>query len=93
MLHKNQPVKFSRPVSSMRTVLQAVEGGLHYRYEIVRSTALAQNKVRAALYNLCFIGALRHTQDAQGRSMYVLPGQLGPTAPCLLGVRSIFDVR
>jgi hypothetical protein len=93
MLYKNQPIKFCRPVSNMRTVLQAVEGGLHYRRDIVRSTALAQNKVCAALYNLCFIGVLRHATDAHGRSMYVLPGQCGPTATCLHGVRSIFDVR
>lgn len=93
MLRKNTPVKFSRPVSSMKTVLEAIEQGHQYRHEIVKEAKLPVNKVRAALWNLTFIGVIQRGIDREGRNIYVLPGRLGEIAPCLLGVRSIFDVR
>lgn len=92
-LRKNTPVKFSRPISTMRTVLQAVEQGNNTRSEIEAFTKLVPGKARAALYNLCFIGVVIRIEDAQRRSRYILPGTLGPVASCLCGVRSIFDVR
>lgn len=36
MLKKGQPVKFSRPMSTMRVVLMAVEQGHQYRHDILR---------------------------------------------------------
>ena len=92
-LRKNTPVKFSRPISSMRTVLQAVEQGNHTRAEIEAYSNLVPGKARSALYNLCFIGVVIRVEDDQRRSRYILPGTLGPVAKCLYGVRSIFDVR
>lgn len=93
MLKKNQPIKFSRPMSTMRTVLLAVEHGHQYRADILAETRLLPGQVAAALYNLTYIGAVRRVEDAQGRSVYLLPDRIGEVAPCLLGVRSIFDVR
>ena len=93
MLKKNQPVKFSRPMSTMRTVLLAVEHGHQYRHDILTETKLQAGQVQAALYNLTFIGVIVREIDAQGRSIYLIPGTNYGVAPCLCGVRSIFDVR
>ena len=93
MLKKNQPVKFSRPISTMRTVLMAVEQGVQHRSDIMAETRLRPGQVQSALYNLTYIGAIRRINDAHGRSVYLLPDRIGAVAPCLLGVRSIFDVR
>lgn len=94
MLKKGQPVKFSRPVSTMKTVFEAIEQGHVYRQEIVTITKLEQGKVRSALFNLCFVGAVRLVQDKEGRSMYALPGAwLQPTPRILCGINSIFNCR
>lgn len=94
MLRKNQPVKFSRPISTMRTVFEAVEQGVDSRAAIVEETGLLLSKVRAALFNLTFIGVIHRYEDDQGRSRYTIPGRMvGEVAGCLKGVRSIFDVR
>lgn len=94
MLKKNQPVKFAKPVSTMRTVFEAVEQGIETRAAIVEETGLVLNKVRAALFNLTFIGVIQRYEDEQGRSRYTIPGRMvGGVARCLCGVRSIFDVR
>jgi len=77
----------------MRTVFEAVDRGLSHRQVIVDETKLQIGQVRSALFNLVYIGAVLATKDAQGRSMYGIPGRLTGVAPCLLGVRSIFDVR
>ena len=93
MLKKNQPVKFSRPMSTMRAVLLAVEHGFQYRHDILEETKLKAGQVQAALYNLTFIGVVVREVDAQGRSVYLIPGTHYGVAKCLCGVRSIFDVR
>lgn len=59
MLKKNQLVKFAKPMSTMRQVLSAVEHGFETRQSIVDETGLVLNKVRAALCNLTFIGAIQ----------------------------------
>jgi transcription initiation factor IIE alpha subunit len=93
MLKKNCPVKFSRPVSTMRAVFEQVEQGVQYRSEIVEKTGLVQSKVRAALYNLTFIGVIERGEDELGRSVYVIPNSHVGVALCLKGVSSIFHVR
>lgn len=93
MLKKNQPVKFSRPMSTMRTVLLAVEHGFQYRHDILGETKLKAGQVQAALYNLTYIGVIVRELDAQGRSIYLIPVTNYGVAKCLCGVRSIFDVR
>jgi hypothetical protein len=93
MLKKGQLIKFTKPVSTMRTVFEAVEQGSETRLEIAALTNLAHGQIRSALFNLTFIGAIKRYQDEQGRSRYTIPGRMvGPVAPCLKGVRSIFDV-
>ena len=93
MLKKGQPVKFTRPVSTMRTVLLAVEHGFEYRQDILKETGLKAGQVQAALYNLTYIGVINRGTDEHGRSIYMLPGRIYGVAPNLKGVRSIFDVR
>ncbi len=93
MLKKNTPVKFSRPMSTMRTVLLAVEHGFQYRHDILTETKLKAGQVQAALYNLTFCGIVVRGVDDNGRSIYSLPGTNYGVAKCLCGVRSIFDVR
>jgi len=93
MLKKGQPVKFSRPMSTMRVVLLAVEQGYQYRHEITSETKLNPGQVNSALWNLTFIGAVVRDVDKEGRSVYLLPGKIRKVAPCLLGVSSIFNVR
>lgn len=94
MLKKNQPVKFAKPVSTMKSVYEAIEQGIETRADIVDSTGLVLGKVRAALFNLTFIGVIHRYEDKEGRSRYTIPGRMvGDVAHCLKGVRSIFDVR
>ena len=85
-------VKFTRPASAMRAVLMAVENGSVNRHEIQEYTKLDKGKVESALKNLAYIGAIIREVDRNGRSVYGLPGRIGKVAPCLMGVRSIFDV-
>ncbi len=85
-------VKFTRPASAMRLCLMAVENNQRNKTEIMKYTKLDRGKVDSALRNLAYIGAIIRREDAQGRSVYQLPGRMGAVAPCLLGVRSIFDV-
>lgn len=93
MLKKNQPVKFARPISTMRTVFESVDRGTDSRTAIMEETGLVLSKVRAALFNLTFIGAILRYEDEHGRSRYTVPGRMvGGVAGCLKGVRSIFDV-
>ena len=94
MLRKNTPVKFARPISTMRTVFELVESGVETRAEMVEQSKLVVGKVRAALFNLTFIGAIVRYEDEQGRSRYTTPNKVAiSTGECLKGVRSIFDVR
>lgn len=93
MLKKNQLVKFVRPMSTMRTVLALIEQGHELRHDIVDASGLRLGQVVSALYNLKFIGCIRTDTDAQGRTVYRSPGRLYGVAPCLCGVRSIFDAR
>jgi hypothetical protein len=93
MLKKGQLVKFSRPVSTMKTVLEAIEQGHCYRHILIVETSLNENQVRSAIWNLAFIGAIKRTTDDQGRTKYVTAGEwTEDIAPCLLGVNSIFNV-
>lgn len=93
MLKKGQLVKFSRPVSTMKTVLEAIEQGHCFRHTLIVETKLNENQVRAAIWNLAFIGAIKRGTDDQGRTVYVTAGAwVEPVAPCLLGVNSIFNI-
>lgn len=92
-LRKGKPLPLHKP-STMRLVLSAVEEGHKYRREVIKATGLQDGQVRSALHNLVFVGLLNRHMDSSGRSVYIPPGQWhGETAPCLCGVRSIFDVR
>ena len=93
MLKKNTPVKFSRPISTMRTVLAAVEHGFMYRHDILTETNLKAGQVQAALYNLTFVGVIQRAEDANGRSIYLVPGRQYGVAKCLCGINSIFNAR
>lgn len=94
MLRKNTPVKFARPISTMRTVFELVESGVETRAEIAEQSKLVIGKVRAALFNLTFIGAIVRYEDEQGRSRYTTPNKVAiSTGECLKGISSIFDVR
>ena len=91
MLKKGQMVKFARPVSSMKTVYEAIEQGVCCRHTLIAETKLNENQVRAALWNLSFISAIKRVDDANGRTMYVLPSAwTEPVAQNLRGVSSIF---
>lgn len=94
MLKKNHNPTFTRPDSAMRVVLQAVEDGKQTRKEIVSSTRLEDGKVRSALYNLAFIGAVVRRSDRNRISVYSVPNTRVEmrTPACLKGIRSIFDV-
>ena len=71
----------------MKTVLEAIEQGAETRTDIVESTGLVLGKVKAALFNLTFIGAIQRYEDKEGRSKYTIPGRMvGEVAHCLRGV-------
>jgi len=93
MLKKGQLVKFSRPVSTMKTVYYSITNGHTSRREIMDDTGLNENQVRSACWNLSFIAAIVRINDESGRTRYTLPGGWEPVASCLLGVSSIFNVR
>jgi hypothetical protein len=77
----------------MKTVYEAIEQGICYRHTLIEETTLNENQVRAALWNLSFVGAIKRVNDSNGRFMYVLPSTwTEPVAKNLLGIRSIFDV-
>ncbi len=90
MLKKGQPVKFSRPVSTMRTVLSVVENGYMFKHDIISESGLKPGQVSSALYNLVFIGAVQRQTDGRGRSAYTVGGRHYGVAPCLRGISSIF---
>lgn len=92
-LKKGHLVSFTRPMSTMRRVLSAVELGTDRRDDIMAETGLRMGQVRSALYNLVFIGAVVLQRDASGRTIYVTPGRLGPVAANLRGISSIFNCR
>jgi hypothetical protein len=93
MLRKGQIVAFTRPMSSMRRVLDAIEVGNSRQQEIREYTGMRQGQVASALYNLTYVGAIVLVKDDTGRSCYLLPGGRGEVAKCLKGVSSIFNVR
>jgi len=93
MLKKGQLVAFTRPMSSMRRVLDAIEVGNSRPQDIREYTGMRQGQVASALYNLTFVGAIVLVKDECGRSCYLLPGGRGEVAKCLKGVSSIFNVR
>jgi hypothetical protein len=93
MIKKGQLVKFSRPVSSMKTVYFSILNGHNSRREIMEDSGLNENQVRSACWNLSFVGAIIRLNDSEGRTRYEIPGGWQPTAPCLRGVSSIFNAR
>lgn len=94
MLKKNQQhFKYIRPMSNMRIVLSAIEQGYRYKHEIVEETALYEGKVKSALVNLTYIGAISLCRDKEGRTYYETPDRFDGIASCLKGVSSIFNVR
>lgn len=94
MLKKGQPVKFSKPMSTMRIVLSEVEQGNGTRYLITKETGLRDGQVKSALFNLAYIGAIKLVTDREGRRYYVCQGAMvGGVADCLVGVNSVFNPR
>lgn len=96
MIRKGQSdFKFIRPMSNMRVVLLAVEQGNCTRRAIIEATGLIDGKVKSALFNLSFIGAVKKSRSREGTTIWITPGswEAEPVAKCLKGVRSIFDVR
>jgi predicted transcriptional regulator len=93
MLKKGQPVAFSKPMSTMKRVFEAIEQDHQYKREIRKATGLSQGQVDSAIWNLKFIGVIDRNKDREGRYTYAVAGRIGVVAPCLCGVRSIFDVR
>lgn len=94
MLKKGQPIKFKRPESTMARVLRAIENGHITLLAIRKETGLNKGQVSAAVANLAYIGAIcTRMKDDYGRAVYVLPGTIQGFAPCLKGVRSVFEAR
>ena len=93
MLKKGQLVAFTRPMSTMRRVLDAIEVGNSRQIDIREYTGMRQGQVASALYNLVFVGALLRETDDQGRSVYFTKGMIGSVPGCLKGVNSIFNPR
>lgn len=91
MLKKNQPIKFSKPMSTMHMVLNSVGAGFKHRREIIEDTGLTDGQVRSALWNLTFISAIRRIEDGQGRSVYRIPNAEIEVCAALKGVSSIFN--
>ncbi len=78
----------------MKLVLTAVENGCKYRVDVINETGLELGQVKSALHSLVFIGLLTRLNDAQGRSVYALPGRwVGDAPDCLRGVSSVFQPR
>lgn len=95
MLRKNEPVKFTRPDGVMKTVYGAVEQGCITRREIEDYTGLDSRRVKAAVYNLVFVGVICR-QGKRHKSTYHLPDSHpqyrdGIFPNCFKGVRSVFD--
>lgn len=95
MLRKNEPVKFTRPDGVMKTVYGAVEQGCITRREIEDYTGLDSRRVKAAVYNLVFVGVICR-QGKRHKSTYHLPDthqkyREGIFPNCFKGVRSVFD--
>jgi hypothetical protein len=97
MLRKNEPVKFTRPDGVMKTVYGAVEQGCSTRREIEDYTGLDSRRVKAAVYNLVFVGVICR-QGKRHKSTYHLPDthpqyREGIFPNCFKGVRSVFDAH
>jgi len=93
MLKKNKPVSFTKPFGTMKQCYDCVNDGLTTRHEIVRETKMRDGQVRAALYNLTFIGAILKTKDEHGRTAYEMPGKVVVTANCWGMASSAFGPR
>lgn len=92
MLKKGQPVKFTRPASTMRQVLGAIEQGVRYRVDIIEFTELQPGQVRSAINNLMLIGAIYSIRDRSGRATYEVAGRWEGVAHSLKGVSFIFNL-
>lgn len=91
MLKKGQGNNFAKPVSNMRLVYQAIESGCTIRIEVMKETGLPEGKVRSAIWNLSYIGAIKRVDDGNGKSRYILPTM--DVGNCFKGVSSIFNIR
>ena len=93
MLKKNKPVSFTKPFGTMKQCYDCVNAGLTTRHEIVRETKMRDGQVRAALYNLVFVGAIKRVTDKEGRTIYRIPGYVDVTANCWGMASSAFSPR
>jgi transcription initiation factor IIE alpha subunit len=93
MLRKGQPVKFSKPMSTMRVVLGVIENGAIYKQDIVTESGLKEGQVRSALFNLTYVGCIKLGKDREGRTIYIAPGTVNEVSDLLLGINSIFNHR
>lgn len=91
MLKKGQPVKFSRPMSTMERVYRAVQDGHTSKMRIVVATSLPFQRVTTALYALTFSGNLVMRKENR-TSRYSLPelNQSTISTECVNELQRIF---
>lgn len=75
MLKKNQPVKLSKPNSTMRLVYDSIKDGNHSLEKIRVDTKKFIGQVKSAVYNLSHIGMVKPV-DVNGRTHWYLPDQV-----------------
>lgn len=75
MLKKNQPVKLSKPDSTMSVVHDSIKQGNHSLQRILVHTKKKQGAVKSALYNLSHIGMIE-ARKINGATRWFVPDQL-----------------
>ena len=90
-LKKDHTAKFTRPMSNMRVVLMSIEQANHSMQAISTDTKLPQGKIKSAIVNLLYIGAIQRSTDRQGRLIYFVTGQhVGAVSNCWMKAPSVF---
>jgi hypothetical protein len=78
-------------MSNMRVVLLAVEQGNCTHQSIKDASGLFAGQIKQALKNLCWIRAVVTDRNANGRTIFIVPGSRVGVAANLRGVNSIFN--
>lgn len=92
MIHKDKPIKFKKPGSSMEQVYNAVRDGTDSKQMLERTVKLKPNQIAAALLNLATCGMI-HRVDTPAGTRYRV-GQRPPEAAesvSFAGVSSVFN--
>jgi hypothetical protein len=92
-LQKGKPVKFARPIGSMKTVYECIEKHqVITRADIIKETGLVSGKAQSAIWNLVYVGVIIKAVDHLGRTVYAIPGAwIQPTPINLHSINSIFN--